>query len=241
MDKEMKELVELEVRRLLSEGELEIRKNIAEEISGHRAFLQGQFKTITWGIGILFAAAGAIFIFLFGKSYESSREQLIQEVDSKVIEYRIVDLYKDRLEAQVELIVDGEETRSKIEENIKNAVSVYVTENVDSIVEERVTDKLGELDAETIHETLSRITDQSESAIKRTEEIAATAKHQSDRLMAEVEVLGGRIERLRFRDRRLRDSDEQFEEFIEELRESNEKLRESLEDLLDFTTSTGTD
>ena len=40
MDKDTKELVELEVRRIVSERELEIRKSIVEELNGHRTFLQ---------------------------------------------------------------------------------------------------------------------------------------------------------------------------------------------------------
>ena len=125
-NEETRVFVETEVRRVLSQGELEVRKNIADEIASYRNFLQSQFRTITWGVGILFAVAGIVFVFLFGKSYESANSQIVQEVDSKVIEYRIVEAYKERLEAQVSIILESDKTKSSIEQSVENSVSSVV-------------------------------------------------------------------------------------------------------------------
>ena len=126
---------------------------------------QNQFRTLTWGIGVLFVVAGTIFIFLFGKSFDSAKDQIIQEVDSKVIEYRIVQTYKSRLEDQVQLIIDSGFTQSKIENNVKNSVSEFVEKNIGEIIEEKVSAQLGDIEKESFQKILQRITARSEAAL----------------------------------------------------------------------------
>ncbi|MCG8424475.1 MAG: hypothetical protein MJE77_41815 [Proteobacteria bacterium] len=113
------------------ELELEVRRILATEVESHRAFLQSQFRNLTWGIGILFTVGAIIFTFLFGKSIDESKEQLVSTIDAKVVDYRIVESFKKRLDEFIKIAVDSavndEKTRKKIDEQLdlstKNAVS----------------------------------------------------------------------------------------------------------------------
>ncbi len=66
------------------ELELKVRRILATEVEQHRSFLQTQFKYLTWGIGVLLASGALVFTFLFGKSIDETKEQLIFSIDSLV-------------------------------------------------------------------------------------------------------------------------------------------------------------
>jgi hypothetical protein len=89
------------------ELELEVRRILANEVEGHRNFLQSQFRNLTWGLGILFTVASIIFVFIFGKSIDESKATLISTIDSKVVDYRIVESFKDKLNEFINIAVEG--------------------------------------------------------------------------------------------------------------------------------------
>lgn len=150
---EDKDLIELEVRRLL-----------AAEVESHRTYLQSQFKNLTWGVAILFTVAAAIVTFFFGKSFNESKEQLISTVDSKVIEYRLVESFKDKLDeyvlTSVENKLDEASTQQKIDGLVESATSSAVN-SVQSELErtliEAVTSKISQAQSLNSNELVKKI------------------------------------------------------------------------------------
>jgi hypothetical protein len=112
--------------------ELKVRRILASEIEQHRSFLQSQFKFLTWGIGVLLASGAIIFSYLFGKSIDDSKEQLVSTIDSKVVDYRIVESFKERLEQFIEIAVTG----AVEAEGTKNRINVLVNESTTRYVQE---------------------------------------------------------------------------------------------------------
>lgn len=117
--------------------ELKVRRILASEVEQHRNFLQTQFKYLTWTIGVLLTAGAIIFSYLFGKSIDESKEQLVSTIDSKVVDYRIVESFKDRLEEFIGIAVnnavDAESTKQKVDELVNQKATKYVLEAEEGI------------------------------------------------------------------------------------------------------------
>ena len=145
MDEKLKNDVELEVRRVLS-----------EEMQQHRDFLQTQFKNITWGVGVVFIVAVSAFFFLFGRSLEKTEEKIIREVDQKVIEYRIVEAYKKRLEAQINTFVEGEVFTQRIDSKVSKIAETQVNDNISDELNKIVTRELKILSGKDFDTILSK-------------------------------------------------------------------------------------
>ncbi len=100
-------------------------------------------------------------MFLFGDSLKMSKEELIQQVDQKVIEYRIVEAYKSRLQDQFDLIVQGEAIAQKIETAVKQVADRELSERVGPLIAEQVakqTKKIGGAELEQLLRIVSDAT-----------------------------------------------------------------------------------
>jgi hypothetical protein len=126
------------------EIELAVRKMVAQEIGGHRQFLQTQFKHMTWGIGIIFASAAIAFTFILGKSITESKDKLVQEVDSKVVEYRINESLKRRVSEFVSIAVENAVNSPEIRQQINSLVGTQTDDFVKSVSGD-IQDQLAEL------------------------------------------------------------------------------------------------
>lgn len=121
--------------------ELKVRQILSAEVENHRNFLQSQFKYLTWGLGVLLASGTIVFTYLFGKSIDESKEQLVTTIDSKVVEYRIVDSFKKALEQHIQIAVtnavEDEKTIQKVDDLVGQTANKYVN-SVSSDIEERL-------------------------------------------------------------------------------------------------------
>ncbi len=133
------------------ELELEVRRILASEVEGHRSFLQSQFRNLTWGIGILFTVGAIIFSFLFGRSIDESREHLISTIDTKVVDYRIVESFKKKLEEFISIAVE----RAIDEEKTKEKIAVYIAAATKKAVEQAKKEAEDSL-KESIEDTLTK-------------------------------------------------------------------------------------
>ena len=115
LDKDLREKIELEVLRKISETEGDRDKKILEEISSYREFLQKQFRNITWSLSIILVASVTLFTFFFGKNLDEAKEQLIATIDTKIVDYRITESFQKRLEELVNISVNGERVAEMIE------------------------------------------------------------------------------------------------------------------------------
>ncbi len=108
------------------ETELFLRRALSEEVGKYREFLQNQFKFMAWGIGTIFAAGAIVFSYILGKSIKDSEDTLTRQVDSKVIEYRLVQKFKDRLDEHIQIAIekaiDREDTQTAINKKLEHAV-----------------------------------------------------------------------------------------------------------------------
>lgn len=112
------------------ELELKVRRILSAEVEQHRSFLQTQFKYLTWGIGVIIAAGAIIFTYLFGKSIDESKEQLVSTIDSKVVDYRIVESFQNRLQEFIEIAVqnavEADSTQKKIDAVVDASTDKYI-------------------------------------------------------------------------------------------------------------------
>ena len=105
------------------EVELAVRKAIAQEIITHREFLQSQFKHTIWVIGLVIASGAVIFTFLFGRTIDKTKEELTAQIENTVIEYRIAEDLKSRVNEYVNTAVrnnvSSDETQKKINDSVQ--------------------------------------------------------------------------------------------------------------------------
>jgi hypothetical protein len=131
--------------------ELAVRRAISEEVGKHREFLQNQFKFMTWGIGIIFIAGAIVFNFVVGQSIKDSEEKLTREVDSKVVEYRIVDKFKEKLNEHIQIAVakavDSEDTQKRIGTKLNTSVKDLIDQQ-----EKQLQDRINTLVQDQINE-----------------------------------------------------------------------------------------
>ena len=123
------------------ELELEVRRLLSSEVQEHREFLQSQIKYVSWGAGILLTLTIALLGYYFGKSLPETKAQLLAAIDAKVIDYRIVETVKARLEERVDLAVDSVVSSDSTRENIDAQVSMAsatVVSKAASEVEDRI-------------------------------------------------------------------------------------------------------
>jgi hypothetical protein len=147
MDQEILEKIELAVARALSKQEnallqqgLALRSQITEELGGTREYLQVLFKYATWAASVLFLAGGLAFSFLFADSMSAIRQDIASQVTQKMIDYRIMESYKERLGDQLDLALAEPEVVDRIELAVREEVDSQLAKKLDSIIEEKFAD-----------------------------------------------------------------------------------------------------
>ena len=113
--------------------ELEVRRILASEVEGYRSHLQSQFRTLTWGVGILFTIGAILLYFFLGDKLDESKAQLVRTVDSKMIDYRIVDSFKNRLEEVIQITLRNEDTRNIIDAKIDESAKAAIDRKIDEV------------------------------------------------------------------------------------------------------------
>lgn len=125
----------------LEKLELEVRRILASEVEGYRNHLQFQFRTLTWGVGIILTIGAILLYFFLGSEFKESKEQLVRTVDSKMIDYRIVETFTSRLEEVIDITLSNERTRKivdgKVDESAKAAIDRKLSE-VKRFIEEEL-------------------------------------------------------------------------------------------------------
>jgi|GEM_PF-7004352 len=111
MDADLKDSVELEVRRLL-----------AQEVAAYREHVQTIFARLVWGIGILVSVAVGGFIYSFGNTKEQLKEDLKTAVRQEVVSYQVNQGMKQYLVEQAQQIAGGPEVRAGITSTVTVAV-----------------------------------------------------------------------------------------------------------------------
>jgi hypothetical protein len=127
---EAKSQIEIEVRKILLSEDTSLRRAWTEEAKTYREFLQTQFRWITIGVSTLSVVGASLFVWLFGNNlsqtlmetrhqFEDARGQLDKilidakddlekTVDSKVVEYRIAQDLKSKVETMLEVEVGNQ-------------------------------------------------------------------------------------------------------------------------------------
>lgn len=142
--------IELAVRRLLSSEDTALRKVWADEAKTYREFLQSQFRWITIGVSSLAAVGVALFVWFFsdsvsqtqiqiGKVLADAKETMLMTIDSKVIDYRILQDLKSRVESMVKI-----EVGNQAEKTTKDIIQPKVTQLAIAIVDEIANKKIDE-------------------------------------------------------------------------------------------------
>lgn len=97
-------------------------------------------------IALILTVATTFGAYFFGKNYEESKQKLVEVIDQKVVEYRINEDLKDKvniyLQTAVERTVDSRETTIKIENLISQSADDHIQQSVDEI-EEKLKDIIG--------------------------------------------------------------------------------------------------
>lgn len=138
MDPQDRDAIELEVRRVLATQEIELRKLWSEEAIGFREFLQRQFRYITFGVSTFALVGAALFVWFFSDSVERTHKQLEATIDAKIIEYRIVESLKEKVDQFVEIAAGSDKTSELIAEEVKKSATVIVNDLAKDQIREQV-------------------------------------------------------------------------------------------------------
>ena len=156
MDDQLKKDIELEVRRVLATQEVERRQSIIAELNSHRNYLQSQIKWLGGIVTAIFLIIiGAVYFFT-GRSYDDIKDKIGQEVESKVIEFRIVDVYEQKLNTRFNAIVTGDKITKRITDAVSPVVDKIIKTKVEGIVIKQVHKEVTEIGGEGLKKLLER-------------------------------------------------------------------------------------
>lgn len=148
--------IELEVRRVLAEEEIKLRTILADEATSYREFLQRQFKQVTIGITSLAAVGAGLFVWFFSDSVSKTQEQLEATVDAKIIDYRIVDSFRDRVNEIVKITATSDQTSQLISTEVRSQATLVVTSIADEIIRSAVGEELAKVEGLDLDALLQR-------------------------------------------------------------------------------------
>ena len=127
MDLEQKEAIELEVRRHLNKEE-----------STYRSYLQSHFKQLTWGVGILFAAAGIVFTYLFGNTLDNLQTRVDKEVDSKMLAYSIDKKVRAELVEKIGAVIETQAKSPEVEKILATSIETISRRVVSDVADDEL-------------------------------------------------------------------------------------------------------
>jgi hypothetical protein len=104
----------------------------------------------------MFIAASAFLSWFFGKDIS---ERIDREVDQKVVEYKIVESYKKKLNELLLLAVEKGEITKKIDISVQKSADKYLTEEINKKVEVMVVENVNKIKGQDINALLSTLID----------------------------------------------------------------------------------
>lgn len=177
--------IELEVRRLVSTEEISLSKEIASQVQSHREFLQNQFRTVTWSIGVIVAAvvtAGSFFVGReltsiqrkFDEEVARSQQRLASQVDDAMIRYAIKSELREELSVVLRGLIKQEE--GKLTSRIQSELLVETETTIRNFAHAQNEEILAQLKKEVKSGTISK--SMSETIEKLSKQEVATALAQ---------------------------------------------------------------
>lgn len=182
MDDTAKREIELEVRRLLDQQEDDLRRTMLREVEQHRAYMQTIVRIVAGVSAVLIATAGGTFAYFFGS-------RLSNVVDEKVVEYKIVDQYKLKLDARLDEIVNGDEISTRILGEVRQVANTEIPKRITQEVTSVILQELREVqndDGGAVERALSN----SERNTKILSNLVALLEEESE-LLARFEARHG--------------------------------------------------
>lgn len=129
------------------------------EIRAQRESLESQFKL--W-VGLLLAIAGilgASFTYLYGNSLERVQDTLEREVETAVVEYRLVEAYQRRLEQRFQIAAESSEVSQQIADEVERRVKAEMGSLIATELNLALKDRTGSsLEAIVADASLGRLT-----------------------------------------------------------------------------------
>lgn len=151
-----KDKIELEIRRVISDRELEVRRSTIEELEKHRNYLQTQFRTFTLGLSALAIAGSALFAFFFSKSFNDLEKDVIAQIDQKVIDYRILETMKIRLNEQIKIVAESESIKDRIRKTADTVLSRQVTSKIGPLINDAIARETNGLDQANVSSIIDK-------------------------------------------------------------------------------------
>lgn len=148
--------IELEVRRILSSEEVKIRQTLSNEAAGYRDFLQKQFKQVTVGITALAAVGVGLFVWFFSDSVSKTQSQLEATIDAKIIDYRIVESFRERVNEIVQIAANSDRTSDIISDQVNEQANIVVNEIADQVIRDAVQSELAKVEGLDVDALLQR-------------------------------------------------------------------------------------
>lgn len=146
MDENLKNQIELEVRRVLS-----------SEASEYRNYLQNQFQHLKWGIGLIVIASSIIFVFIFGKTAIELDDYAKAQVSDRVVDYKVKKEVQDRLNTIINSETTSDDTKARIRDIAYKLSNEVMSNEVVKKLNEAVDDKLKKINVIREDELLGRL------------------------------------------------------------------------------------
>lgn len=137
-------MIELEVRRLISTEEMQLRNMYGEEAKRYREFLQRQFSQIVLGVSVLAVVGAGLFVWFFSDSVDRIRSSLETSIDRSVIDYRIVDTFRDQASELIRIEIESDSTTdlivAEIQAQSRSVANDLVGDSIDRVIQSRIED-----------------------------------------------------------------------------------------------------
>ena len=193
LSKEARVAVENEVRRILQQ-------ELMTEVREHRTFLGNLSKRTIGAITTVFVVVIAAFFFYLGRTVNEARSEIYKQIDSKIVDYRIVETNRLKTQEFVEIAVDSSQKeiekvisnrRGELIEDLKDTLSHLADNAINQKVLTSFNEQLDKLmaDANESEETLKYVRTLSRKVVKNAEEIKQiTSRIEGIRLVTEYDT-----------------------------------------------------
>jgi hypothetical protein len=105
---------------------------------------------------VLLLVASGLMIYYFGKTKEDIDSTMRREIDQKLIDYQVVEGYKQRLQEIIRIYVNSSEVKSSIDEAVKSAAGQHVRTSVEEVLREKVAEEIKKTKASDVEDILKR-------------------------------------------------------------------------------------
>ncbi len=151
ISEEAKQAIQNETRKLLHE-------ELLKEVHEHRIFLRSLSQWTISAISLVFAVVIAAFFFYLGKTVNETKEEIRSQIDTKLIDYRIVEVNQEKTDEFAKIAIANSKSKIDAELSIQlNSLIDALNDTLSILIKSEVTKNLNDKMLTVFREEIKKI------------------------------------------------------------------------------------